>query len=99
MMPWLLINKMYHCHCHESFLTHAPPYGIHDQPDVAHRGIKAFRWLCETFKPICHIHGHIHLYDDNTIFKTMLGSTLVINTYGCRQLTLDGAPEYKVKVG
>lgn len=98
MVPALLINKIRHGRYLDLFVTHAPPSGIHDQPDPAHRGVKAFRWLCETFRPTCHIHGHIHIYDDNILFKTMLGSTLVLNTYGCRQLTLDGAPQYRVKV-
>lgn len=98
MVPALLINKLRFGRYIDLLVTHSPPFGIHDQPDAAHQGVKAFLWLSKTFKPICHIHGHIHLYDEKTIFKTMLGRTLVVNTYGRRQLTLDGAPHYQVNV-
>ena len=98
MVPALLFNKIRYGRYIDLLVTHSPPFGIHDQPDPAHQGVKAFLWLCRTFKPICHIHGHIHIYNENTIFRTMLGRTLVINTYGFRQLTLEGAPNFQVKI-
>jgi Icc-related predicted phosphoesterase len=64
------------------FISHAPPWGIHDQPDLPHQGIKAFRWLLETFRPRYHFHGHIHVYRNDTQTVTNYQSTTVVNTYG-----------------
>lgn len=64
------------------FISHAPPWGIHDQPDLPHQGIKAFRWLLETFRPRYHFHGHIHIYRNDTQTVTNYQSTTVVNTYG-----------------
>jgi uncharacterized protein len=66
------------------FVTHAPPWGIHDQPDLPHQGIKAFLWLDKVFKPSYHFHGHTHIYRPDTERETKLGNTWVINTYGYR---------------
>ncbi len=68
------------------FITHAPPWGIHDRDDRPHRGIKAFNWLIKTFKPTYHIHGHIHVYQPWIVTETQLGNTLVLNTYGFRRV-------------
>lgn len=80
--PRLLLNKYLHGRHLDIFISHAPPWGIHDKPDLPHQGIKAFRWLIETFKPRYHFHGHIHVYtyDTQTISRHM--ETTVINTYG-----------------
>lgn len=39
-------------------LTHAPPRGIHDHPDPAHRGFSCFLPLMERHRPRYLIHGH-----------------------------------------
>jgi len=81
-VPPLLRNRMFYGRYLDVFISHAPPWGIHDKPDLPHQGIKAFRWFIETFKPRYHFHGHIHVYRPDTQTVTQHGPTSVINTYG-----------------
>ena len=89
LVPALMINKARFGRYFDILVTHAPPWGIHDQEDTAHQGVKAFRWLIETFKPSCHVHGHIHIYHPKVIYQTLLGNTLIVNTYGYRKIIID----------
>ena len=82
MVPSLIINRARYGRYLDVFISHAPPWGIHDQPDLPHQGIKAFRWLLDTFRPRYHFHGHIHVYRNDTQTITNYQSTMVINTYG-----------------
>lgn len=67
----------------DMIVTHAPPLGVHDQPDYAHRGTAAYTELIQRLKPKYFLHGHTHLnYDRNTPRITRVGSTMVINVYG-----------------
>jgi Icc-related predicted phosphoesterase len=78
----LLLNRIKYNRYLDIFITHAPPWKIHDADDLPHQGIKAFRWFIETFQPRYHFHGHIHIYRPDTIRKTILGRTEILNTYG-----------------
>jgi Icc-related predicted phosphoesterase len=89
LLPGLLLNRILQRRYLDVFVTHAPPRGVHDRDDLPHRGIEAFRWLIETFKPAYHFHGHVHIYRPDTVSETRLGPTLVINTYGYREIELD----------
>jgi Icc-related predicted phosphoesterase len=82
LIPALLRNQILHGRYLDVFVTHAPPWGIHDQPDLPHHGIKAFRWFLKVFKPAYHLHGHIHVYKPDTVTNTRFFDTQVINTYG-----------------
>lgn len=82
LVPGFLWNRLSYGRYLDVLVTHAPPWGIHDGPDYPHIGIKAFRWLIQTFKPSYHIHGHIHVYKPNMITETQIGKTKVVNTYG-----------------
>ncbi len=42
-------------------VTHAPPQGLGDDRDHAHRGFQALRELIEKYRPQYLIHGHVHL--------------------------------------
>jgi Icc-related predicted phosphoesterase len=88
LVPHLLYNRLAHGRFLDIFITHAPPWKINDQPDRAHQGIKAFRWLIQTFQPTYHLHGHIHIYSPKTISKTQVNNTQVLNVYGYRRLNL-----------
>jgi Icc-related predicted phosphoesterase len=87
--PKMLMNRVLHGRFLDIFISHAPPWGIHDKQDLPHQGIKAFRWLIEVFKPRYHFHGHIHVYRQDTQTITLHGSTQVINTYGYRETQID----------
>jgi Icc-related predicted phosphoesterase len=90
LVPKLIWNKVRYGRFLDVFVSHAPPWGIHDEEDRAHQGVKAFNWLIKTFQPIFHIHGHVHIYRPGVITETLVGRTLVLNTYGYRKLTLPG---------
>jgi Icc-related predicted phosphoesterase len=82
LVPGLLKNRLTYGKYLNLFVTHAPAWGIHDQPDLAHQGIKAFRWLLNHFRPDYHIHGHIHVYRPDMVLDSIFETTRVINAYG-----------------
>jgi Icc-related predicted phosphoesterase len=82
LIPALMRNRAVRGRFLDVFVSHAPPWGIHDQADLPHQGIKAFLWLLRVFRPAYHFHGHIHVYRSDTITKTRYYDTQVINTYG-----------------
>ena len=86
LIPGLMLNKMKYGRYVDVFVTHAAPYKIHDALDRPHIGIKAFNWFHKVFKPSIHLHGHIHIYRQDTIRETVVDQTRVINTYGFREL-------------
>jgi Icc-related predicted phosphoesterase len=82
--PRLMVNRLLYGRYLDVFITHASPWGIHDQPDLPHQGIKAFRWFDRVFTPAYHFHGHIHVYRPDTSLETKFNHTWVINTFGYR---------------
>lgn len=60
-------------------LTHCPPYGINDEPEVAHQGLRALREYIEKKKPKYLLHGHTYPTKDNLVTK--LGDTEIIYVY------------------
>jgi len=85
LIPGLIYNRVRYGRFLDIFVTHAPPWRIHDMADLPHHGIKAFRWLIRTFKPKYHLHGHIHVYHNKMVTQTQIGSTSVMNCYGYRE--------------
>lgn len=81
LIPRMLIYRLFYRRYVDILLTHAPPQGIHDKPDLCHRGFKAFRWFIKIFKPRYLVHGHIHLYDLSAVRRTRWEKTEVINAY------------------
>ncbi|MBN1646627.1 MAG: metallophosphoesterase [Spirochaetales bacterium] len=81
LIPRLLLNKIRYGRYLDIFLTHAPPLGIHDQPDRCHTGFKAFVWFLEKFRPRFMIHGHIHIYDLNKERKEKFNDTIIFNAF------------------
>lgn len=89
LVPRLLLNRILYGRYLDIFVSHAPPWHIHDKEDLPHQGIKAFRWLIETFKPTYALHGHIHIYQQYDTTESLHGSTRVINTYGYKTLQFE----------
>jgi hypothetical protein len=68
-------------------ITHAPPRGLNDADDLAHRGFPAFRWLVERLRPPLWLHGHTALVrrgiddrcrtHDGTLLYNCTGATLI----------------------
>lgn len=89
MTPALFLNKLRHGRYLDVFVSHAPPWKIHDMEDRPHQGVKAFRWFDLVFKPQVHLHGHIHVYRQDSVTQTQFEKTLVMNTYGYREFYLN----------
>ncbi len=90
LFPGLLANRLRHGRWLDVLVTHAPPAGIHDQPDRPHQGFKCFRTFMDWFKPRYLLHGHIHVYRHDTVTHTRYRETDVINVYPFRILELTG---------
>ena len=61
-------------------VTHAPPAGVGDSDDPAHRGFEAFLPLMDKYKPKYLLHGHVHLnYGMDQTRVRHYGDTQVIN--------------------
>jgi len=84
MVPSLIANRLRRGRFLDVLVTHAPPQGIHDQSDRAHRGFGAVRTFLRIFQPRYHLHGHTHVYDRRTPTTTQFGRTTVMNAYGAR---------------
>ncbi len=93
LIPGLIRNKLRFGRYLDVFVTHAPLWGIHDQEDRCHQGVRAFKWLVRTIQPAIHIHGHIHIYRPDTVRESKLGNTRIVNTYGFRTLSLERSPK------
>lgn len=87
--PTLWANRLRHGRFLDILITHAPPYRIHDGPDLCHTGFKAFRWLMEVYRPRYLIHGHQHVYDPQGIRRTRYRQTEVINACGYQIIAWD----------
>lgn len=85
LLPRLFFNRLFYGRFLDIFVTHSPPWKIHDQDDLPHQGIKAFRWFIRTMGPKYHFHGHTHVYRPDTVIVTKFHHTKVINTYGYRE--------------
>ncbi len=89
MAPQLFVNHLRYGRYLDVLLTHAPPLGIHNGSDRAHRGFRAFLLFMDLFMPRYLIHGHVHRsYGIQKSRETRYHRTLVINTAGYRLLSL-----------
>ncbi len=88
LIPQLLWNRQRHGRYLDILVTHSPPFGIHDRPDLPHTGFKVFLQLLRVFKPRYHLHGHVHLYRRDEIRRTQAGATEVINVYPYKLLDI-----------
>ena len=69
-------------------VTHAPPRGIGDLNDAAHRGFESLLELLDKYNPQYLIHGHVHLrYGLDQPREHTYKNTKVINA--CERFTLD----------
>lgn len=78
-------------------VTHAPPLGVGDEEDPAHKGFETFLELMELYKPKYLLHGHVHLrYNAHTGQKPQRKNeyrgTQVINVSERYELEIPDAP-------
>lgn len=82
LLPRLLLNRMQYGRALDILVSHSPPFGIHDDTDLAHNGLKALNWLIRIAQPRYHFHGHTHFYRQNIAsHETIIGITRVMNVY------------------
>jgi Icc-related predicted phosphoesterase len=82
LLPRLLLNRMQFGRSLDVLITHSPPWGIHDDNDPAHNGLKALNWLMRIARPRYHFHGHTHFFKGNIAnSETTVGITKVINVF------------------
>ncbi len=74
------------------FVTHAPPLGLGDAEDPAHRGFEAFLPLIDRHNPALWLHGHVHLYGPDIEGRRVKsrGATQVVNVCGHKILEAPG---------
>ena len=81
--------KLFRSHGVDFVLTHAPPKGIGDAEDPAHRGFASFLTLMDRYHPRYLVHGHVHTrYGVRTEKILRYGDTTVINACGHRILEI-----------
>lgn len=89
LLPLLLANRIRHGRYLDVLVTHAAPYGIHDDPsDRAHVGFRIFLNIMAWFKPRYLLHGHMHIWNPETITKTHYRATTVLNVYPSRVIDI-----------
>ncbi len=71
-------------------VTHAPPRGCGDRPDLCHQGFESLRSAVLNKQPRFLLHGHSHLYSPCGRYSR-LGGTMTINAFGHCLLSLDDA--------
>jgi hypothetical protein len=68
-------------------LTHAPPRGVGDGDDPAHRGFTVLHDLVDALRPATLLHGHVHPYG-TSVHPRRLRDTLVCNVTGWHLLDI-----------
>ncbi len=87
LLPRLMLNRIQYGRALDILISHSPPFGIHDDTDPAHNGLKALNWLIRIAQPRYHFHGHMHIYRRNLEnVETNIGLTKVINVYPYKTL-------------
>ncbi|MEM7331058.1 MAG: metallophosphoesterase [Chloroflexota bacterium] len=81
MLPSLLYNRLRYGRFLDVLVTHSPPFGIHDKNDLPHTGFRAFLPFLRWFRPKYMLHGHIHIYRQDTIRQTKFLDTTILNVY------------------
>jgi Icc-related predicted phosphoesterase len=89
LVPRLLMNRSRYGRYLDIFVAHSPPLGIHDKTDLPHTGFKVFLTLLKMFKPRYMLHGHIHLYRNDTVKETVFEETTILNIYPNKILDID----------
>jgi Icc-related predicted phosphoesterase len=92
-IPRLLLNRAKFGRALDILVTHSPPYGIHDMPDLPHTGFRIFRKFLTAFRPKYLLHGHVHVYRQDTVCVTQFEETHVVNVYPFRLIDFNAPPK------
>ena len=97
--PHLLWSRLRHGQAIDIFVTHSPPWGIHDRADRAHTGFQIFLPLLRYFRPRYMLHGHIHTYRPNAPRITRYYQTTIINVYPSYIFQYNDPPQPEQEIG
>jgi hypothetical protein len=64
--PRLWLSQQRRGRAVDVLLTHAPPLGPNAGADFPHRGVPAFNKFHRRWRPLLHVHGHVHLSGGST---------------------------------
>lgn len=94
MVPRMALNKIKHRRYIDILITHAPPFGIHDEQTPAHRGFEEFLKFMKKYKPAYLIHGHTQrgVDKDKETSMSYYLSTRIINTNHYKILDIQNGP-------
>ena len=81
LVPQLLYNKRRYGRYLDILVTHAPPFGYGDGPDLCHMGFRCLLHFIDKYQPRYLVHGHIHLDDMNAQRVRERGNTKIVNVY------------------
>lgn len=92
LIPKLFLNRLFYGRYLDILITHSPPFGIHDLPDLPHTGFKIFLRFMHWFKPRYLLHGHVHVYRQDVPTVTQFEATTIINVYPYRAFNVGDFP-------
>jgi Calcineurin-like phosphoesterase len=72
-------------------ITHAPPRGVGDSEDIAHRGFGCFHGLVDALQPAALLHGHVYPHGVPA-GGAWLGRTMVRNVVGLHLIDIAAGP-------
>ena len=81
LIPKLIYNKKRYGRYLDILVTHAPALGFGDGEDICHRGFQAFLSFLDAYRPKYMVHGHVHLFDENSNRLFQYHDTKIINVY------------------
>jgi uncharacterized protein len=87
--PRLLWNRWVKGRRVDLLITHAPARGIQDGTDRAHVGFEAFVGFMRRYRPLYHLHGHMHPAYGYDVEPRRYLETEVRNIFGCMRLEVD----------
>jgi Icc-related predicted phosphoesterase len=85
----MALNKIKYKRYLDILITHAPPFGIHDDKTLAHRGFKEFLEFMKRYRPAYLIHGHTAPDSANEMATSHYLSTRIMNTNNYRILDIE----------
>lgn len=89
LLPRLVLRRLRTGCGSDLLVTHAPPRGVHDAPDPAHRGFLALRRLLRLARPRLMVHGHTHLWGGSGPVETVLFGCRIVNVFPAQMIRLE----------
>lgn len=89
--PQLWLSRRRRGRAVDVLLTHAPPLGPNAGQDFPHRGVPAFNAFHRRWRPLLHVHGHVHLSGSNAERSYVTDDGVrVVNAYEFTVVELPG---------